>query len=308
MTAVTGTVRHYAVRRVNPFEGVLQVVETHHARAYSPNGRIWQIQVLAQRPDHTWRSFGHVAPIEQFFNFGLWDAQDGMQKVPANPVMDIGAMTAAADGLAGTLRTLLEHLPFPLIDAYECWACDCHANPVALLASTEERSRLNELRPGRWQATRLANHGFISPSLIARGIPAHGELGPRQHAEQLERQVRQLGQHKVWYRRRADGSGERVGAAGDGTAATAADFPPLGLKTDWEDPQASELATDYLAWQAPRLLMLQAINDEQRAWLETHACRQAIELAAHYRLIPRILDHPAVEAARVEAKLRTATL
>ncbi|MGB5650968.1 MAG: hypothetical protein WBM59_12905, partial [Sedimenticolaceae bacterium] len=83
--------RHYAVRRVNPFEGVLQVVETHNARAYSPNGQIWQIQVLAQRPDHTWRSFSDVPPIEQFFNFGLWDAQDGMHRIPANPVMDIGA-------------------------------------------------------------------------------------------------------------------------------------------------------------------------------------------------------------------------
>src|SRR5210317_1376222 len=33
------TTRHYAVRRVNPFEGVLQVVETQGARAYSPNGQ-----------------------------------------------------------------------------------------------------------------------------------------------------------------------------------------------------------------------------------------------------------------------------
>jgi len=39
----TPPARHYAVRRVNPFEGVLQVVETHDARAYSPNGRIWQV-------------------------------------------------------------------------------------------------------------------------------------------------------------------------------------------------------------------------------------------------------------------------
>ena len=39
--------RYYAVRRVNPFEGVLQVVETHNARAYSPNGYVWQVQDLA---------------------------------------------------------------------------------------------------------------------------------------------------------------------------------------------------------------------------------------------------------------------
>ncbi|MGB5568800.1 MAG: hypothetical protein WBM81_05820, partial [Sedimenticolaceae bacterium] len=153
--------RHYAVRRVNPFEGVLQVVETHNARAYSPNGQIWQIQVLAQRPDHTWRSFSDVPPIEQFFNFGLWDAQDGMHRIPANPVMDIGAMSAAADGLGSVLRQLLDRLPFPLIDEFECWATDYRGNPIALLATTEERRSIPDIRPGRWQATRLADHSFV---------------------------------------------------------------------------------------------------------------------------------------------------
>ena len=298
--------RHYAVRRVNPFEGVLQVVETHNARAYSPNGHIWQVQVLAQRPDHTWRSFSQITPIEQFFNFGLWDPEGGLHRIPANPLMDIGTMMAAADELASMLRPLLAQLPFPLIDSYECWASDYHGNPVALLATTEQRDKLADIRPGRWQATRLADHGFVSPSLIARGIPARGELGPRQHAEQLERQVRQLGQHKVWYRRFDDGRAERINPGDDTIPPAAADFPPLGLMTDWNDPQARELAEDYLAWQAPRLLMLQTIADEQRRWLEPRACRQAIELETGFRLIPRILDHAAIEAARVEARLRRA--
>ena len=298
--------RCYAVRRVNPFEGVLQVVEGHDARAYSPNGHIWQIQVLARRPDHTWRSFSDVQPIEQFFNFGLWDAQGGLQRVPANPVMDIGAMAAAAGRVTDILRQRLERLPFPLIDAYECWATDYRGNPVALLATTEDCDMIPAIRAGRWQATRLADHGFVSPSLTARGIPASGELGPRQHAEHLERQVRRLGQHKAWFRRRPDGSGERIAPPCDGAALPAPALPALGLTTDWDDVQASELACDYLAWQAPRLLMLQGIDETQRRWLERHACRQAIELAACFRLIPRILDHAALEAARVEARLRQA--
>jgi len=298
--------RHYAVRRVNPFEGVLQVVETHNARAYSPNGQIWQIQVLAQRPDHTWRSFSEVPPIEQFFNFGLWDAQDGMHRIPANPLMDIGAMSAAADGLGSVLRPLLDRLPFPLIDEFECWATDYRGNPIALLATTEERRSIPDIRPGRWQATRLAEHSFVSPSLIARGIPASGELGPRQHAEQIERQVRRQGQHKAWFRRLADGSGKPINPTHNQDGLAAADFPPLGLKVDWSEPKARELAEDYLAWQAPRLLTLQGIADEQRRWLEPYACRQAVELAAAYRLIPRIIDHAAIEAARVEARLRVA--
>lgn len=297
--------RCYAVRRVNPFEGVLQVLETHNARAYSPNGQIWQVQVLAQRPDHTWRSFSEVTPIEQFFNFGLWDAEGGLLKVPANPLLDIGGMTTAAEQLTTALRPALQRLPFPLIDDYECWATDYQGRPVALLATSEDPERLRDIRVGRWQATRIADHGFVSHALLARNIPASGSLGPRQHAEHLERQVRQLGQHKAWFRRLGDGGGERL-PPGEPQTLPADAFPALGLKTDWKDPQARELAEDYLAWQSPHLLMLQHIDDEQRRWLETHACRRALELAAVYRLIPRVLDRARIEAARVEARLRRA--
>ena len=300
------TTRHYAVRRVNPFEGVLQVVETQGARAYSPNGQTWQIQVLARRPDHTWRSFSDVPPIEQFFNFGLWDAEGGLHRIPANPVMDIGAMTETADRIAEVLQSLLQELPFALIDRYECWSTDYRGNPVALLATAEDRNIMADLRPDRWRAARLADHGFVSPSLTARGVPASGDLGPRQHAEQLERQVRQFGQHRTWFHRLADGSGDRIDPPRDGQPPYAGELPPLGLKTDWQEEQAQELVEDYLAWRSPQLLMLQNIDDTLRSWLEPLACRQAVELAAGYRLIPRILDHDRIGAARVEAKLRRA--
>lgn len=296
--------RHYAVRRVNPFDGVLQVVEIGGARAYSPDGSIWQIQVLAQRPDHTWRSFADVAPIEQYFNFGLWDTQGGMHRVPANPIMDIGAMTDAADRLASVLLTLYDRVPFPLVDHYECWSTDHRGDPVALLATSEDPGLIGQLRVGRWHASRLSDHGFVSVTLLDQGIPSHGELGPRQHAEQLERQVRKHGQHRAWFQRGTDASAAPWPPKPDATPETTTPLPPLGLKTDWDDRQMRSLVQDFLAWQAPRLLMLQGIDDKLRAWLETMACRQAVELAAGYRLLPRILDRPRLEAARVEARLR----
>ncbi len=308
MTPGDGQPRHYAVRRVNPFDGVLQVVETHNGRAYSPDGRIWQVQVLTQRPDHTWRSFSDVTPIEQFFNFGLWDAAGGLRKIPANPVMDIGGMQAAAGELTAQLARLDEHLPFELIDNYECWATDCGGTPVALLATTENPAVMRDMRVGRWQATRPADHSFESPSLLERGIPVQGDHGPRQHAERLESQVRQLGQHKAWFRRGPNGDGERINSPAGPQTEDAAMFPVLGLKTDWKSDIECDLVRDYLAWQAPRLLMLQNIDDDERCWLERQACRQAVELAAGYRLIPQIIDHDAIEAARVEARLRRVTV
>ncbi|WP_078118419.1 hypothetical protein [Thiosocius teredinicola] len=299
--------RCYAVRRVNPFEGVLQVAETHNARAYSPNGHIWQVQVIAQRPDHTWRSFSDVPPIEQFFNFGLWDAEEGLQRIPANPVMDIGAMSAAADTLTTALRDALPRLPFALIDRFECWATSYDGRPVALLATCEQADFVRDKHVTRWQATRVSDHTFTSPSLLEHGVPTSGQLGPRQHAEQLERQVRQLGQHKVWFERKTDGGGVRLIDSGQHTELAADDFPALTLLTDWKDDTARALAADYLEWQAPRLLLLQHLDDALRAQLEVQACRQAVELNALHRLLPQVIDRERVDAARVEARLRRAT-
>ena len=166
---------------------------------------------------------------------------------------------------------------------------------------------MRDMRVGRWQATRLADHGFESPTLCRRGVPTQGDQGPRQHAQRLESQVRQLGQHKAWFRRGPDGKGERLDGSKGPSSMDAAGFPSLGLKTDWKRDAEHDLVRDYLAWQAPRLLMLQNIDDEERRWLERQACRQAVELAAGYRLIPRVIDHDAIEAARVEARLRRAT-
>ena len=45
----TGIVHSYAIRRVNPFLGVLQVIETEGGRASSANGVVWDIEVIAER-------------------------------------------------------------------------------------------------------------------------------------------------------------------------------------------------------------------------------------------------------------------
>lgn len=299
-----GACRCFAVRRVNPLDGVLQVVEAHNARAYSPDGLVWQIQVLTERPDHTWRSFADVAPIEQFFNFGLWDAGSGLHRIPANPVLDIGGMKNAADALVTALETVVDQLPFTLVDHYEYWSTDYYGNPVALLASTELADTMRSTRVTRWQATHVADHGFVSDTLLRRDIPAHSDLGPRQHAECLERQVRQLGQQRAWFHRQPDGQGTRLGEAKGDSMPEHPVFPALGLKTDWPDPQTRELALDYLAWRAPRLLLWQNITHDERNWLEQKACLQAVELAAVFQLLPEVLDTQRIGAARVEARLR----
>jgi hypothetical protein len=298
--------RCFAVRRVNPFEGVLQVLELPGARAYSADGVTWQIQVQAERPDHTWRSLGDAMPVRQFFNFGLWDAEDGLHRVPANPVLDIGAMSKAAGELTDTLRSLLDRLPFTQIDRYECWSVDRAGCPVALLATTEDASLIARLRVSGWQATRRADCSFVAPSCADQDAPSPGRPDNRECAERLERIIRDRGPDKTWFERLGDGQARRVGPTGEPLGAATTALPPLVLDTEFDDPAARRLVIEYVDWLAPRLLLLDPLGDELRGRLEQAACRRAAEIEAVYRLIPRIIDAAALSAARVEARLRCA--
>lgn len=299
--------RFFAVRQVNPYEGVLQVVETARARAYSSDGHVWQIQVLAERPDHTWRSLSQVSPIKQYFNFGLWDRDDGLHRVPANPMLDIGAMTAASEEMTKTLVGLLHKVPFALADHYECWSIGHDGRPVALLATTEDPAVINNLRVVPWQATRSAHSGFVAPSMTATDTGPADKAERRDHAAALEQVIRRHGSSIQWFERLDAGRARRVEPADDRPGAQVAlEFPPLLLRTEWPEAPMRRLVKDYVDWQAPYLLLLDDLADDLRRQLEIAACRRAPALATVYRLLPRIIDRQTVSAARVEAQLRRA--
>ena len=303
MTETAAGMRCYAVRRVNPFEGVLEVIALPRARAYSPNGTVWQVQVLAARPDHTWRSGSNAPLVEQFFGFGLWDADAGLHRIPANPVMDIGAMQAAADALVTVLEQAVAGIPFPLTDNLECWSVDDRGFPIALLATSDDPDRIDDIRVTHWMATHSADHGFFAPSLAERGAaPAGSGDGTRRHAEQLEQRVRAAEATRAWYRRLTDGSGQRLRPDGHDDVLPLSVFPTLGLRSAWPDEPTNALVRDYLEWSAPRLLTLQHLPLGDRERLEQVACRQAVELANWRRLYPAVVDARRVEAACVEAR------
>ena len=63
----TGTVRGYAIRRVNPLLGVLQVIETAGGRAVSSNGVVWDIEIRAE-----WGSLNQNKTQVAYYRYGLW--------------------------------------------------------------------------------------------------------------------------------------------------------------------------------------------------------------------------------------------
>ena len=274
----------YARRQLNPFAGVLQVVESGVARAFSANGILWRIQTVANRPDHTWRSDAGPAPVQQFFNWGMWSARRGMQQVTANPILDIGFMSGAAEELVSMLRREIDRLPFELKDHHELWACDRHGNPLALLDSVITAAEMQQISTHRWCIGAQDEHPYQSPSLATAPSVA---AGTRTHADHLEYQVNQHAHAPAWFRRNPDGT-----------------LPTTVLSTSWDDPLTAAAVQDYLDWSAPLLLTLPYLPDSLRDRLEHAAMARATLVADLHRVFPTVINAQLIEQARVEARLR----
>jgi len=310
---VTCDAHAYSVRRINPLQGVMQVLERDAARAISRDGIDWEIQVETESPNTLWGSLNAGRAVRRFFRFGTWSRQSGLWRVPVNPILDIGEMLEESAALVAALEARLGEVPFPPSDRFELWLLDARSRPLALLATTDDPRRIADLRPQPWQAAPLTEHGFRSPVLDGEpALPGEAQ-NPRRHAAAVEALIRQAaGPNPVqqWFERDAEGGGQglahRVPAALVGRELPAEQFPELPWRTDWPSDRDAALMADYVAWSAPRLLTLHGLGDQIRAALEVAARRQAEAVDGLYPLYPRILDRGLIDAARVEARLRRA--
>lgn len=295
----------FSMRRLNPFNGTLQVFLHGSARALSGNGLVWEIQVLSDTPQGLWAN----TPFSerQYYSFGLWTAAHGLKQVPVNPLFNIRQMIEASERLIEALRPALERLPFPPADALECWLLDeTDARPVALLASRLDAEEGATRERIEWIAAERGDFAFASPSLLERGLPVNDGYNPRVHASALEALVRGRGgqrHRQAWYRRRADGGGA---PCDDGERAPdSADLPELPLSLDWAAPEELALIEDYIEWKAPQLLMLPDLSPATRNRLERLAVSQAETVDRLWRLYPQIHNQDLLNSARVEARIRS---
>ncbi|MEW8598301.1 MAG: hypothetical protein AB2540_14530, partial [Candidatus Thiodiazotropha endolucinida] len=87
----------FSIRRLNPFNGVLQVFSTENARALSGNGVVWEIQVLSDTPQGLWANMPFNG--KEFYTFGRWTIGSGLQQVPVNPLFNVRDMITSAEQL-----------------------------------------------------------------------------------------------------------------------------------------------------------------------------------------------------------------
>lgn len=291
--------RRYAVRRLNPFLGVLQVIESDQGRAISTDGVNWEIQLYGER-SVGWGSLGSTKQL-CLYRHGVWSEREGLARFPSPPSVDRELAQAAAGILVDAALDARELVPFPLRDRYERWLLDGgpEQRPIALLEAVNGAEPLAMGRVPRWSC--------------ATGEDA---LMDRDQRAALEAQVRaragQTGRGQ-WFRREADGTGLALAAreampgqrsdACEGRILDAEAFPELLLWEDWEDPGERERAATYLALIAPRLLML-PLRAATRGRVERLAASQALAVDHFHRLYPRVVDAALLVRLRVEAQLR----
>lgn len=291
-----------AQRLLNPFRGVVHIIRYGAAEAVTSDGEHWDIYVSN---DELLRGLPSSVVVQTSdIRYGSWSLAKGLKRGPIYPSDDFLRMEAMGAALYEYLLTAHDKLPFPFEDRYELWLLDIEGQPLALLQSVLSERELTEEPDPRWLAGLAARENFHSTATQQIGHT-------RSAAEYLSAYVN-AGAGDVpsaqWFRRERDGSG--TGLLGmnlselfSGRQLPAEAFPPFMLAQCGHDEAHRQLIADYLAWQAPCLLLLAGLPLATRASLEAQARSQPFTVERQYRLYPEMADPALIQAARVEAML-----
>jgi hypothetical protein len=292
----------YAQRLLNPFRGTAQVIRYASAEAVTTDGLHWDIYVSN---DALLRGLPGDRPVQTSdIRYGSWSAERGLKRGPINLYDDFLDMEAMGAVVYEYLVRVHDRLPFPLRDRTERWLLDAEDRPLALLDSVGADQRITPESSCAWRAGYAARERFASPAMRALGE----ETGCA--ADYLTAYVNRLaGEAPVaqWFRRDPAGGGEGLRAGGrtdlEGRRLAPEAFPPFLLSDAGHDAAHRALIRDFLAWQAPWLLLLEGLGAETRRRLECQARAQALEVARQHRLYPEVIDPAQIRAALVEAVL-----
>jgi hypothetical protein len=285
-----GIVRSYAIRRVNPFLGVSQIIETSDGRATSANGVVWDIEVRAE-VGGGWGSLNRSNTEIAYYRYGLWSAEVGLVARPLSPMMQSDPLVEQCESLIECVQKRLGLLPFRLVDKHELWLLDSsEKQPLVLLASAIDSSALPSPEPRYWVSC-IGAHGVKSQFKFP-------------HASKLEAMVKQRAGFNIkkrWITRQTDGS---LTDAKNEENIESLELPPFLLTMEWQDKEQSRLAREYIEWISPSLLTLQNLDKQDRARVESTLAIQAMSVDYHWHLYPEVIDEENLNAVRVQGLLQ----
>lgn len=275
-------IHYYALRRVNPYLGMIQVIDTGAVRAYSSTGERWQPR--------------RVYDTQQFWTASEASHHCGFELLPKDALLE-----AIRDRPA---------LPFPQLDRHELWLLQRESGqPLALLRTCFWRHEREEVADPTWRPFLPGSAHFQM-----RFLPA-GRTGS-QDARHCQAELEQLINFSArpqpstqWFLRRDDGSGEgldglRLDPALVGRRLAADRFPELLVDEGcWPEAWQRQLVRAFHDSLAPLLLVHQHLGEATRARLERAAQRTPQRLLDTYRMIPELLDAEGMTVAMVTARL-----
>jgi hypothetical protein len=297
--------RHYAQRLLNPFRGVMNIIEFEAAEAVTTDGIHWDIYVRDAELVKDMPNSRRVQTSD--IRYGSWSAQQGLKRGAIYPSDDFMYLEHMGAIVYQHLLKLHQDIPFPLQDHFELWLLDRQQQPLALIASSTQPDNMETDLAIDWRAGQACRQHFSSQVYEQQLTDKRCSAGTY-----LTRYVNSLAHTTPmaqWFRRSAQGDGEGlqgINLPGDlvGRQLNEACFHSLLLNRDEHDPVHRALIEEFLDWQAPWILLLQHLTDRQRSYYEKQARQRALTVEQQYNLYPRILDPAQINAARVEARLR----
>ena len=286
----TGEIRTYAIRRVNPFLGVLQVIETGGGRAISSNGVVWEIELRTERSG-MWGSLNQDTKEAVYYRFGLWSLEEGLVNRPLAPNLDREQLTSQYEFLIQSIKERLRYIPFKLLDTRELWLFDKdERQPLALLASLKPGDKPPSPEPKYWKSC-----------LGANGVASQYRFPAARELEKLIERTASSNVCRYWVNREEGGGGMMERGKDNFSIG---EFPSFLISDNWPDEVDSSLVNEYIEWIAPSLLTLQNLTDVERNRLENSLNVQAISVEHHWHLYPEMVDETKLTAARVQCRLQ----
>ena len=308
MTESLTQINHYSARRLSPFQGVLQIIETSSARALSADGLNWQIQLRHNMLKPRRRSLDNVVVTRRYIRYGIWSRREGLSRLPLPPTADVKALQLEAEEFIRLIEQSPSNVPFPIRDKIELWLLDNKSHqPLALLASALSRSRRSHIRTAEWFSCLPHDRG--TPATCSSETLSHNQ---RDAISKLVNGVAGSPAGAQWFERDDDAGpgigfdGVRINSALINRRLPSSAFPKLPLREAWPKPKDQQTVAAYHAWQAPWLLTLPNIADTSRAEIEKLAVLRPLTVRLNYRLYPKIIDPALINKALVEAEFRKA--
>lgn len=203
-----------------------------------------------------------------------------------------------AQRLLNPFRGMLHIIAYTSAEAVttdgEHW--DIYVRNDELVKDLENSSQVqtSDIRYGSWSEQKGLKRGPVFPSKDFQRMEEMGAV-VYEHLRNLHRQ----------------GAGEGIGMTGinlprgmEGRRLANKEFPPYLMQAKGHDEQHVMLVDEFFQWQAPWLLLLPGLQDNERRVLEQQARSRALVVDKQFRLYPKVIDQELFNAARVEAMLR----